>query len=61
VERAYDILEKFSNGEVLRRGVVQGHENPIARLKELGQTSSNEHFLLRTATRTVIARIKLSD
>jgi hypothetical protein len=54
VERAYDILEKFSNGEVLRRGVVQGHENPIARLKELGQTSSNEHFLLRTATQTVL-------
>jgi hypothetical protein len=57
VERTYDIFEKFPNGDLLWRGVVQGHENAIARLRELGQTSSNEHFVLHTPTQAVIARI----
>ena len=42
MEREYDLFEHFSNGDVLWRMTVNGHENAIQQLKKLAATTSNE-------------------
>jgi hypothetical protein len=41
-EMRYDLFEHFSNGDVLWRMAVNGHENAIQQLKKLAATTSNE-------------------
>ncbi|HTU32570.1 MAG TPA: hypothetical protein VMF66_02070 [Candidatus Acidoferrum sp.] len=59
MERDYDIFEQLADGAVLWRELVSGHENAVARLKELAQLTSNEMFLFHSPTQTVIARINV--
>jgi hypothetical protein len=40
---------------------VPGRENAIARLKELGSLSSNEHFAMHTPSREIVARVNVPD
>jgi len=55
MEREYDLFEHFSNGDVLWRMTVNGHENAIRQLKELAATTSNEVRVVHLPTQSVIA------
>ena len=55
MEREYDLFEHFSNGDVLWRMTVIGHENAIQQLKELAATTSNEVRIVHLPTQAVIA------
>jgi len=55
MEREYDLFEHFSNGEVLWRMTVTGHENAIQQLRELSATTYNEVRLVHLPTQSVIA------
>jgi hypothetical protein len=55
MEREYDLFEHFTNGDVLWRMTVTGHENGIQKLKELAATTSNEVRLVHLPTQSVIA------
>lgn len=57
MDREYDIFEKFSDGSLKWRTFVPGLENAIARLKELGNLSPNEHFAIHTASSQIVARV----
>jgi hypothetical protein len=59
VNREYDIFEKLPDGSILWRGFVSGIENAIAKLKEMGSLSPNEHFAFHTPTKSVVARINI--
>jgi hypothetical protein len=61
VDREYDIFEKLPDGGVLWLAVVRGHENAIAKLKELAKNSPNEHFVIHTPTKAIIARMNVSE
>jgi hypothetical protein len=54
MEREYDLFEHFSNGDVLWRMTVIGHENAV-QLRELSATTSNELRLVHLPTQSVIA------
>ena len=55
MEREYDLFEHFSNGDVLWRMTVIGHENAVQQLRELAATTSNEVRLVHLPTQSVIA------
>jgi hypothetical protein len=58
VDYEYDIFQSLPNGDVRWRGSIIGRDKAIAKLKEWGTKSPNEHFLFHAATKTVIARLK---
>ena len=55
MERQYDLFEHFSDGEVLWRMTVTGHENAIQQLKKLAATTSNEVRVVHLPTQAIIA------
>jgi hypothetical protein len=55
MEREYDLFEHFSNGDVLWRMTVNGHENAIQQLKKLAATTSNEVRVVHLPTQSVVA------
>jgi hypothetical protein len=57
MDREYDIFEKLPDGSILWRTVIKGLENALARLKELGAVSPNEHFAIHTPSNVIIARV----
>ena len=57
MERTYDIFEKMSDGSVLWRAAIPGHEAAIRQLRELASQSTNEFQLMHIPTKTVIATI----
>lgn len=61
MDRDYDIFERLADGGVLWRGLVSGHENALAQLKELAKRTSNEMFMFHSPTQTVVARINAAD
>jgi hypothetical protein len=56
MERTYDIFEK-SDGSMLWRCAIQGHESAIRKLQEMAGQSTNEFHLMHIPTKTVIATI----
>jgi hypothetical protein len=42
---------------VVWRVYVRGIQNAVAKLKELGSLSTNEHFAIHTPTKAVVARV----
>jgi len=57
MERTYDIFEKESDGSMLWRVAVPGHEAAIRKLQELAANSPNEFHLMHIPTKTTIATI----
>ena len=57
MERECDLFEHFSNGDVLWRMTVIGHENAIQQLKELAATTPNEVRVVHLPTQAVIAEM----
>lgn len=55
MEREYDLFEVLSDGAVVWRETVSGHENAIQRLKELSQQTSNEVRAMHILSNTLIA------
>ena len=55
MERSYDIFETMPDGAPLWRSTVSGHEQAIAKLRELAAKSSNELQVLHLPTKTLIA------
>ena len=55
MERQYDLFEHFSDGDVLWRMTVTGHENAIQQLKKLAATTSNEVRVVHLPTQAIIA------
>ena len=53
----YDLFERFTEGSVVWRVYVRGIQNAVAKLKELGCLSTNEHFAIHTLTNAVVARV----
>jgi hypothetical protein len=61
MDRDYDLFERFADGSVIWRACIRGIENAIAKLKELGSDSPNEHFAIHTPTKAVIARVNATS
>jgi hypothetical protein len=59
MNREYDVFEEMPDGSILWRAVAQGLESALAKLKELGSISPNEHFAMHTPTKTVIGRVNV--
>ncbi len=57
MEREYDLFEVLSDGAVIWRETVAGHENAIQRLKELSQQTSNEVRIMHILSNTLIASL----
>jgi hypothetical protein len=59
MNREYDLFEELPDGSLLWRAVAQGLENALAKLKELGSLSPNEHFAMHTPTKMVVGRVNV--
>ena len=57
MERTYDIFEKLSDGTMVWKVAVAGHEQAIRRLRDLSKQTSNELQLLHLPSKTLIASI----
>jgi hypothetical protein len=57
MNREYDLFEELPDGSILWRAVAQGLESALAKLKELGSISPNQHFAMHTPTKTVVGRV----
>ena len=57
MQRTYDIFEKMSDGSVMWRVSVAGHDAAIRKLKEMAAVSPNEFELRRLPTHSVIVTI----
>jgi hypothetical protein len=57
MDTEYDIFEKLPQGGVVWRGSAHGQENALAKMREFGQKSLNEHFVLHVGSKMVVARI----
>jgi hypothetical protein len=57
VERTYDIFEKTSDGSILWRFAIPGHEAALRKLKEMAAQSPSEFQLRHLASNTLIATI----
>jgi hypothetical protein len=57
VNRTYDIFEVHSDGSVVWRGTVSGHEDAIRKLQELAAKTTNEMRAMHLPSKTVIASI----
>lgn len=55
MERQYDLFKHFSDGDVLWRMTVTGHENAIQQLKKLAATTPNEVRVVHLPTQAIIA------
>jgi hypothetical protein len=55
MERIYDIFEKESDGSMLWRVAVPGHEAAMRKLQEMAAQSANEFQLKHLASDTLIA------
>jgi hypothetical protein len=58
LEREYDIFEVMPDGALLWRAVVVGHENAIAKLREVASKTKNECRVIHVPTNAVIATSK---
>ncbi len=59
MDREYDIFEKFSDGSVMWRTFARGLERAASRLTELGAVSPNEHFVIHTPSKEIVARVNV--
>jgi hypothetical protein len=59
MERTYDIFEVMSDGSLIWRCAVTGHEKAIVRLKELAADTANEVRLLHVPTKALIAEMNV--
>ena len=57
VERTYDIFEKTSDGSMLWRVAVPGHDAALRKLKEMAAQSPSEFQLRHLESNTLIAAI----
>lgn len=61
MDRAYDLFEKFSNGQMLWKGSAVGHDNAINKLKELAAETENECCVMYLPEKIVIAAINTAN
>ena len=59
MNREYDIFEKLPDGTVLWHTLIQGLENALASLRDLGGQSPNEFFAMHTPTKETIGRVNV--
>jgi hypothetical protein len=52
----YDIFEKLSDGKVVWRLSVAGHDKAIAKFEQIAAISANEVFVVQVDTQEVIVR-----
>ncbi len=57
MERTYDVFEKLSDGSLLWKKAVTGLNEALARLQELGSSSSNEHLVMHLPSKEIVARV----
>jgi hypothetical protein len=55
MERTYDIFEKMSDGSLMWRVAISGHEAALQKLKEMAAQSASEFQLRHLASNTLIA------
>ena len=60
MEREYDLFEILPDGNPLWRGAVHGHENAIAKLREVAAQTANEVRVMHMASNAVIAAMNTS-
>jgi len=61
VHRDYDLFEQFSDGSVVWKCRVSGHEASIAKLKQLSAQTQNEVFVMHLPTKAVIAKMNVAS
>jgi hypothetical protein len=59
MEREYDLFEKMSDGQLLWRSSVFGHEKAIQALKELATKTKNEVCVMHLPTKSVVATMNV--
>ena len=57
MERNYDIFEKESDGSLMWREAISGHEAALQKLKDMAAQSASEFQLRHLASNTLIATI----
>ncbi|MGB6481940.1 MAG: hypothetical protein WBE86_00480 [Candidatus Acidiferrales bacterium] len=57
MDRTYDLFGKLSGGSLLWKNKLTGLNEALARLQELGSSSSNEHFVMHLPSKAVVARV----
>jgi hypothetical protein len=60
MERTYDIFEKMSDGSMMWRAAISGHEDALRKLKEMAAQAANEFHLRHLASNTLIATTNAS-
>jgi hypothetical protein len=58
MDRDYDLFEVFSDGALVWRESVTGHEKAIRRLRELVELTDNEIRVMHILTNSLIASMK---
>ena len=61
MERTYDIFEILSDGHMVWRGAVAGHEAALARMRQLASESSNEFRMMHLPSDSVAAILNAKD
>ena len=61
MERTYDILEILSDGHLVWRGAVAGHEAALDRMRQLASKSSNEFRMMHLPSDSVAAILNAKD
>jgi hypothetical protein len=59
MHRDYDLFEQFSDGSVVWKCRVSGHEASITKLKQLSAQTQNEVFVMHLPTNAVIAKMNV--
>ena len=57
MDRTYDVFERLSDGTMVWRATVVGHEVALRKLRELARLGDNEFRLMHLDTQTIIATI----
>lgn len=57
MDRTYDLFEKLPDGSLLWKSKVTGLTAALAKLQELGRSSSNEHYAIHLPSREVVGRV----
>jgi hypothetical protein len=61
MDRKYDLFENFSDGSLMWKCTVAGHENAIRKLQEFAATTTNECFLMHLPEKAIIATMNVAS
>ncbi|MGB6484913.1 MAG: hypothetical protein WBE86_15615 [Candidatus Acidiferrales bacterium] len=57
MNHTYDLFEQFADGSLLWKKAVTGLDAALAKLQELGSSSSNEYFVMHLPSKAVVTRV----